>query len=1300
MPLQAAAQGYGITADINKFNVSSSFTFTGGEDVYAVVDGTILLQQQQSSPDKVNLILRPYNQKNIKLPIKYIIYRGLRISDFLDSSNISDPANKVKTSGSELLTKMQAIQTQRAPGTAIPVEALFGNELTPAATKNIDDFFFKNQAPSSQLFTIDCGMEMGKFSAGEVSIEVILENPEFFVNVELAKRAKHEIDVASISDPAQKKWTQDLVRHFVDPAAFFGFHHDIIGGIEYRTAVANKLVANTPVLVYQQLIEKFSTKNKVYLDLRNENGYSYNYYNNYKGTGADASKNIKVGQSLASMVNKEYSTNGWAVHVIDITAGSTAENEIHLAFRINDNERPIIAGWNIEISPNTVIDPPLSNTTTRRMYFVDETSLLPVPIPNPLPEFTNAISLKVPNALVSTPAQLATIVKLDYIKQLRLNDGADAFPQQNPTDYLFGPINIQIPWDSQDGVQWIGSNHQKYFDGINHGITRIVIAYNIAAVNVGLNEFTVSGLVGSTIINNMYTLKAGSLSSPFNIVSITENSAGNQTVIKVQEAIPSTIGAGDFILAFVDKLAIADYQNQSFIIPNEDLTSIPSLASGGGLWHHFKLDIDDVNRKYVIDNVSFQAGNTVIKVTTPIKKYGLSAMMQTGMVSETNVNTTTTDTDNVLLYAVPNYYFNKTGSADSHFFNYKGGRSSSNTFFDEIKKFDPKFYVSRTTVEMTPGVFKNLITHNSGKGVKENILLLTVTKTEWNTLLNQTNTPVGGKQFSNFHIKVCKLVRQGGLQKSIDFKPYYRYKLVIAGLDTTGSYIQTLEANGVNVYSIDGITFSSDDYAKTITASTATSIINFKRRSDYASKGGHYGFDWMRSEYIAETDITNPTTPQTLTGRGGICIPNVTNITKAQAQDALKQEFTPLSIGGHQYYVPWLSMYENHATVVADGGTVIPAEHEVKLEMSLDPRSTASTGTVTFDVPQGMEVIFNDATGNIVNQPINISNINSIIATVKCHQKNSADRKIFIKDERNNAVGALNVLRNSEKLRCDVRFVKFNLRGTLTGGDRTVAFLSNQVNYTAGSSDIYLGTNKQSTQSLTLNQNLNEWKTKINNSERSAKNLMRQSLIKYNPIKLANGDIDLTRQVTIDFGNYTIGNVLPATSPLNRFKNKLTGVQANGNLIFNDLQESDLIEFINIIKDIYISAYPINDETVTVFVFPCNVIADFLRGTAGAANGIDNAKCVLLNDRTTFDIDKTLQHEISHTLGLPHTFQTGLLGIHSFEQYHTENIMDYMYPTGSTSPAPHYRFGNNDYGISYYKWQVETLKQDPDLKTE
>ncbi|MDC8104680.1 hypothetical protein MTQ00_09025 [Chryseobacterium sp. B21-037] len=831
-PVQTPGQSYGASGP-DKFKVSSPFTATGDQNVYAVLKGTILLQQQ-TDINKVNLILRPHDQKDTKLPVKYIIYRGLKTSEFLDSTNISDTANKVKTSGSELLTKMQAIQAQRAAGTAIPVEALFGNELAPASTKNIDEFFFKNLAPSSQLFTIDCGTDLGKFT-DNVSIEIVLENPEFFVTVELAKRGNHELDVTSISDPVQKKWIKDLARHFVDPAAFYGFHHNIDGGIEYRSNTNAKLVANTPALVFQNIVQKFSTKNKVYLDIRNENGYSYNYYNNYKGTGTDAFKNIKIGQSAASMTNKEYYTDGWAVHMVAVTPGTTAENDVFLALRVNDNEKPLLAGWNIPLTPNVVVNPPLGNTTTNRVYFADETNLLAASAS----EFTNTVSFKIPNVPGSTAEQMATIIKLDYIKQIRINDGVDAFPQQNSTDYLFGPINISIPWNSQDGVQWIGSDHYKYFDGLNQGFISGTMEETISALDISLKTITINKKIDAQITNKVNIVNTANTQNvgEYSVIKV-ENPTLTSTKITVLESFPSSLQTGDKLAFAIEAAVIFDYQNKKVIAKNINLSNVSAFGAGKKVKLMVKKSVETIQ---TIVSSSLISGNTEI-VLNNFDKQGFGSVMLTGMAVETDLATgpNPPDNDNVLFYAVPQYYFKNTGGKNNNAFNFKGATSKNESFIKAIQKFSSDFQIEKYSLQPTAGNFIATLAYNSATNVRENILILGLKKSEFEDLKTAAAT-----QLSPYHIQTLKLKPQGNRLRDQDYEAYYKYNVVVAGLNNAGNYAETTTFK--EIYSRDGMIFTSPEYAKseTISEQKANEALDLFLNQNDISKLKNYTYEEM-----------------------------------------------------------------------------------------------------------------------------------------------------------------------------------------------------------------------------------------------------------------------------------------------------------------------------------------------------------------------------------------------------------------------------------------------------------------------
>lgn len=793
---QTAVLAFGVESP-NKFRVTSLFAVTANTKAYAMIKGTVLLQQQASNVNKVNLILKPQDQKEFKLPVKYIIYRGLQITDFIVNNNLTDPNNKVKTSGSELLAAMQLIQQGRAPGDDIPLEALFGNELSPANTKNIDEFFFKNEAPSSQLFTVECGVELGNFMAGQIGIEIILENPELFINVELAKKDKYEIDVSGVTDTAQKKWQKDLVRHFVDPAAYYGLHYDIKDGIEYRDNGGNKQVANTATLVYNNILAPFAntTRNTVYLDIRNENGYSYNYYNNYIGaSGPDADKELKIGQTSGGITAKEYYTDGWAIHKVDITPGTGTENEFFIALRISDNPRPLLASWNIVPTTYQVADPPVANPSNSRVYYTDETAL----ITTTPAEFTTPIGFKVSN-IATISKQVATIVKLNYIKQSIPLTSSVTFPRAKFTDYLFGPLEITIPWDTDNKIQWFTSNHKTYVDALNDGYVLGKYKTTILNIDLATKEIEISAEVpvyifekviiendnGSTINEGKYT--------PMSI-----SYANGKTKIKVLETIPSVVQNGDKLSLAVKMDGEMDYINNQFLV-NNNRTSLEVLSTGNTLnfYSHFNF-----SNSFEISSSFYNSANnkTQIIFTDQRPKAGFAGFIETGHIID--IDTTTTDNDRIIFYASVLKFFTDNGLTNLTTFNAKGGILN----FDSILNLIPDVIINRINLKVSSSENILSLSYSSKDKSKAALFMLGITKIEFEGVKNSANAVL-----SPNHIKLFKLISQGESKTDLNKVSYYKYELIIAGLTSAGIYQEV--NTGIDIYTTDHLIFSSKEFA-------------------------------------------------------------------------------------------------------------------------------------------------------------------------------------------------------------------------------------------------------------------------------------------------------------------------------------------------------------------------------------------------------------------------------------------------------------------------------------------------------
>jgi predicted chitinase len=794
---------------IEKFRLTSSFVFSNSEKVFSVFKGTILLQQQASDINKVNLILKPYDLQGINFFVKYVIYRGLDLNSFLNGNDLTQSNTKVKTNGTELLVRMQEIQQERNSGVTpipeIPLQALFGYELSPENDFQIDKFFFSQQSPNSQLFTVEGGVELGKFAPGEAGIEIILENPVFFPTVEMAKKVFFEIDVTLTTDLNKKKWEKEQIIYFIDPAAFYGMHYNIKGGIGYKDAGGNQ-IANTIELVYNKILSPFYTKNRVYLDIRNENGYSYNYYNNYTGTGANESKEIKIGQDLTNLQLSEYYNNEWPIHIVEgiIPSNNSNENLFHICLRINDNKKPLIAGWNINISPYSSID--------KNVVFIDETKIIDNPIPNLLPEFSKPLSIAVPNIL-SLNKQLGAFVRLDYLKQINVDALyiPTVFPDR--TDFLFGPISSKIPFETlQGGVTWINHNNSVYSDSLSQGFA-ISSRTEKTIYNVDLtgNSITVNEDLNVEISNEIQ-LQYYENSTEIVIILATftikrVERVSNQTVIFLNEPIPNTVSSGDNLFYKAEIQVYIDKNNNFLLVKNLDLTNSEVFQIGKTvrLYSIFK---SNSKKRFTITNITFQNNNSYIYFNPEVKKIGFGAIMSTGIVTEINIDNSSLDNnERICFYAIPQYYYSKSGTRNSNLFNYRGGKDEKNSFFfDVIGRNNHNFSIEKSELKISETETISILSYDRSVKVKENFYFLGITKQEFLLLESNANS-----ELSSNHLITFKLISTENQLRDINYQSYYKYDLVGFGIDNNGVFKKTIFK--IDVYSKDGLIFTSNEYA-------------------------------------------------------------------------------------------------------------------------------------------------------------------------------------------------------------------------------------------------------------------------------------------------------------------------------------------------------------------------------------------------------------------------------------------------------------------------------------------------------
>jgi hypothetical protein len=333
---QGENNAFGLVAEQNAqtktiYRLTSEHGFiTNGPDwfnIYAICNGTIFVvpksnpYQQDTAhynlPDnRVTVILLPSEQpKNGLPPIKYIIYRGIHRASLLDINGkvIKDPNPLCNN----LTTRINNAGTSDEGVLGINWATL--QQVTFNWDMPIDNVFYLENG-AYQLFSVEGGFKIGSVKSGYnsgvegIGIDIVFDSTEYNPTFKIVKPGtdyEYEnfiskdllVNLGSLP-PALKIETMNIretAKHFLDPCAFFGSFSGHGGLLARRSADGTvtkdygsyslvlpqfqKFNLNDPdpnLDLYQQILSKFYNKNKIYVDIRNPQNLSLNYYENYQ----------------------------------------------------------------------------------------------------------------------------------------------------------------------------------------------------------------------------------------------------------------------------------------------------------------------------------------------------------------------------------------------------------------------------------------------------------------------------------------------------------------------------------------------------------------------------------------------------------------------------------------------------------------------------------------------------------------------------------------------------------------------------------------------------------------------------------------------------------------------------------------------------------------------------------------------------------------------------------------------------------------------------------------------------------
>jgi hypothetical protein len=293
LPIESEAYGPVASNPDKLFNVGSKFISADVIKAFACVEGQMIVHQASSNADLVNVIIKP-KSLDTAVHVKYFVYRGILKSSFFDGSNIVAKASDNTKFIAKLWAKWEADkQSNSNLQTLIPADIGYGLTTT---TLKIEDIFNNTQTGFSSQVIAE-GDWLGDFGTPDsIDFEIIVDTDHLDLTLDFLAKPEYIIDISSMPETTdEEKFSirakREEVLAFMDAAAFWGMY--LLDGVSIKTYNGLEEKSGGSMKkqeLYTTVLYKFLNKNRLYIDIRSERGYSYNFYDNYNDSNGKSLK--------------------------------------------------------------------------------------------------------------------------------------------------------------------------------------------------------------------------------------------------------------------------------------------------------------------------------------------------------------------------------------------------------------------------------------------------------------------------------------------------------------------------------------------------------------------------------------------------------------------------------------------------------------------------------------------------------------------------------------------------------------------------------------------------------------------------------------------------------------------------------------------------------------------------------------------------------------------------------------------------------------------------------------------------
>lgn len=521
---QTSEQAFGAI-DENKYRLGNMFTATANSKAFAVTSGNVLVQAIDSNT--ITLVLKPEEQPNLDFPkIDYIIYKGLLKTSLIDGEKVATPSNndltrKIWESHTDLLAEMPDAPSEPQADVALG----FGYSTTGADSYQVQDTDPLSKAfydDDNRMFRVKSGDYIGDFNASGLGILIVFEKIGFDPTFKLARELDSKLTFTNLdaeptsAEKFRRKHEKEAVLAYLDSTAFFS----AFDGANLKvTTNGTDFEEKSPEDFYNLVTTKHINKNILYLDIRNENLDSFNYYENYENlikwdiTGND------------TYTEQDYYRNKWPLLALkDNEFNTTNTNRtIGVALNAGDNEFPLVF---LKKGKLTDVEITEENPSSRFLDIemdeqrVNYKLLSKIQVPT-----NNSGNIK------------SNYFQLRYIKKYATPDSPYrglSLKNESYLDNMFPIFDMKLPYVKQGSVDVKLFTDAYYVDKTNINEIDFTVNLGIAKDSESINFIAFPEIYNQNEVNkrNKVPLYSQQAFDGLNFIDFFNKTIGNETIVK------------------------------------------------------------------------------------------------------------------------------------------------------------------------------------------------------------------------------------------------------------------------------------------------------------------------------------------------------------------------------------------------------------------------------------------------------------------------------------------------------------------------------------------------------------------------------------------------------------------------------------------------------------------------------------------------------------------------------------------------------------------------------------------------